>query len=248
MFSLLGDGHIDKREYQPMFIISHAENQKDYLYWKYDILKDLCNNKPKYYKGINRCLDNGKKYICHPFYRFGTRILNDLIPIREMSKSDIINQLNEFGICIHLLDDGYRGKSNWQVCIANFTESEKDLYIDKCKKDIGLNCHINIDDRYITFDTVSSRKIDELILFYLPNDLDIVKYKIINNNIRKPANYFFVHTNNGDIGLNSYCRKNKIPYLKTKELLDSLGYKEINECELNEIMEGMCINEFNKRI
>ena len=34
MFGLLGDGHIDRRENQPMYIESHAENQKDYLYWK----------------------------------------------------------------------------------------------------------------------------------------------------------------------------------------------------------------------
>ena len=39
--SLLGDGHIDKRELQPTFIVSHAEEQKDYLFWKYNILKDF---------------------------------------------------------------------------------------------------------------------------------------------------------------------------------------------------------------
>lgn len=237
MFSLLGDGHIDKRETQPIFIISHAENQKDYLYWKYDILKDLCQSEPMYYSECYSTFSTGEQYLCKPHYRFGTRIINDLIPIREMSKSEIINQLNEFGICIHLLDDGSRSNSNWQVCVADFNELDKELYIKKCKEDLSLNCHTLKDDRYIQFDAISSRKIDELILSYLPNDLDIVKYKIIDKDICKPANYFYVHTNDGDIGLNNYCRKNKLSYLKTKGRLDLLGYKEINECELLEIME-----------
>lgn len=237
MFSLLGDGHIDKRETQPIFIVSHAENQKDYLYWKYNILKDLCQSEPTYHEECFSTFSTDERYLCKPSYRFGTRIINDLIQIREMSKSEIINQLNEFGICIHLLDDGSRSHSNWQVCVANFDESDKELYIKKCKEDLFLNCHKLKDDRYIQFDAISSRRIDDLILFYIPNDLDIVRYKIIDNDICKPANYFYVHTNDGDIGLNNYCRKNKLSYLKTKELLDLLGYEEIDECELLKIME-----------
>ena len=237
MFSLLGDGHIDKRETQPIFIVSHAENQKDYLYWKYNILKDLCKSEPTYHKESYSSFGENEKYLCKPSYRFGTRIINDLIPIREMSKSEIINQLNEFGICIHLLDDGSRSNSNWQVCVADFNDEEKDLYTKKCEENLSLSCHKLKDDRYIQFDAISSRKIDDLILSYLPNDLDIVKYKIINNDICKPANYIFIETSEGNIGLNSYCRKNKLSYLKTKALLDSFGYKEINENKLKKLIE-----------
>lgn len=238
MFSLLGDGHIDKRENQSLFIVSHAENQKDYLYWKYDILKDICSNKPAYYGESYANFGTDKQYLCKPYYRICTRIINDLITIREMTKSEIINQLNEFGICIHLLDDANRSHSNWVVCVADFTSEEKELYINKCHNDLGLDCYIEKDDRYIQFDAASSRKIDNLILTYLPNDLDIVKYKITDNYICKPANYFYVHTNDGDVGLNNYCRKNKLPYLKTKELLDSMNYAEISEKELQTLLIG----------
>ena len=41
------------------------------------------------------------------------------------------------------------------------------------------------DERYIIFDGISSRKIDKIILKNIPNGLDVVQYKIINNNICK---------------------------------------------------------------
>lgn len=233
MFSLLGDGHIDRREAQPLFIVSHAENQKDYLYWKYDILKDVCSHEPTYYQESCASFGTDKEYLCKPYYRFCTRIINDLIPIREMSKNDIISQLNDFGICIHLLDDGSRTRSNWSVCVASFTEEEKQSYINKCSHDLSLNCYKLKDDRYIEFDANSSRMIDDIILSNIPNDLDIIKYKITDKYICKPAKYFYVHTPSGDVGLNAYCRKNKLSYSKTKTLLDSMGYSEINE-------DGLC--------
>lgn len=236
MFSLLGDGHITSNG-QPVFIVCHADNQKDYLYWKYDILKDLCGTEPKHYEPSYENQDSDKKCKYHSpykFYRFGTKIIDSLTLIKNMSKSEIIEELNSFGICIHLLDDGNRSSSNWSVCVASFTEAEKDLYIIKCKE-LGLNCKKLKDTRYISFDAISSRKIDDLILSNLPNNLDIVKYKITDNNICKPANYFFVCTSDGKIGLNRYCRKNKLPYLKIKNVVNLLQCNELDECELLKI-------------
>lgn len=237
MFSLLGDGHIDKREKEPLFIVSHSENQKDYLYWKHDILKDLCSSEPTKYDAQYKTFGNGKEYLCKPCYRFCTRIINDLIPIREMSKCEIIRRLNEFGICIHLLDDGYRSDSSWQVCVAAFSEEEKNIYINICKDKFGLLCHIDTDNRYIIFDANSSRKIDEIILSNIPNDLDVVKYKIVDKDICKPANYFYVHTDCEDIGLCRYCKMHNLKYETVKTIVSNFGYTEINEDELIKLLE-----------
>ena len=122
MFSLLGDGHIDKRETQPLFVISHAEDQKDYLYWKHEILKDCCTQEPTYYKEQYCNFGTDREYLCQPFYRFGTRIINDLIPIREMTVIEILNQLNEFGLSLFLLDDASRDSSRWCLCVASYSK------------------------------------------------------------------------------------------------------------------------------
>ena len=88
--------------------------------------------------------------------------------------------------------------------------------------------------RYIVFDANSSRKIDSLIIDTLPNDLDIIKKKVLNNtNINAPAKYIYVITDrNIKIGLSTYCRSNKIPYKKAKEMVDKYHYTEITEKKL----------------
>lgn len=244
MFSLLGDGHIDKRENEPLFIVSHAENQKDYLYWKHDILIDLCSSEPTYYPE-GTAIFNGKEYKRNGAYRFCTRVINDLIPIREMSKYEIIDKLNEFGLSIHMLDDAYRSRSNWDICVASFTDKEKNLYINICQERFGLSCKLMNDNRYIEFDALSSRKIDDIILSNIPNDLDVVQYKITDNDICEPANYFYVIVDNEKIGLRRYCNIAKLPYMKIKDITNAFDVFEMPEEEIIKILKekGVINNE-----
>ena len=183
MFSLLGDGHIDKRETQPIFIISHAENQKDYLFWKYNILKNICNSEPSFIKeSITQFGD--RLYECQSNYRISTRIIDELIPIRSMSKSDIINHLTEFGLAIHFLDDAScDNDSLWTLCYAAFTEEEKGLYRKILKERFGIEARLRKDNRYIGFSKPDSKKISEIILRNIPNNLDIIKYKILEKGV-----------------------------------------------------------------
>lgn len=179
MFSLLGDGHISKKEREPLFIVSHAINQKDYLFWKYDVLKSVCNNPPKLYTDAKSNFSTNKIYYCQDFYRFNTKILDDLIPIRNMSRSEIITELNEFGLAIHLLDDGSHSDGFWGLCYAAFTEEEKEVYRNILKERFDIEPHIHKDIRYIGFNKADSQKIDEIILRNIPNNLDIIRYKIL---------------------------------------------------------------------
>lgn len=218
--SLLGDGHIDKRDTQPIFIVSHAVNQKDYIYWKYEILKDLCNLEPVYYPEKEKHYQGSKTYISNPFYRLCTRIYDDLIKYRSIPKLELIHKLNEFSFCIWILDDGYRGKSNWQLCIAEMENLYNDIeYI--LNKKFNIKCKQEKDKRYIRFNAESSRKIDEIILKNIPNELDIVQYKIINNKIAKPANYKFVDYNNEKVGLARFCKTEHINYKEAISAYDS---------------------------
>ena len=183
MFSLLGDGHIDRRENQPMFIVSHAINQKDYLFWKYEILKNICNKSPSYIKSKLHSFGGDILYKCQEQYRICTCIVNDLIPIRAMSKSEIISRLNEFGLAIHFLDDASRNNTSWEMCYAAFTDEEKELYRRILKERFDIEVHLRKDTRYIGFSKADSQKIDEIILRNIPNDLDIIKYKILKERV-----------------------------------------------------------------
>ncbi len=237
MFSLLGDGHIDKREDQPLFIVSHAENQKDYLYWKYNILRNLCNKEPTYYPETIKVF-NDKEYECQPSYRLCTKIIDELSEIRNMSKYSIIEKLNEFGLSILVLDDAYRGNL-WNLCLAEYTDEEKDLFIKICNKKFGLEIHKCSDDRYVNFTAKSSCDLDNIILRNIPNELDIIQYKIFNNDkIRKLAQYKYVNRNGEKISLITYCKENGLSYFKYSNIFKDNNISEITEDELRMIKVG----------
>lgn len=181
--SLLGDGHIDKREKYPIFIVSHAENQKDYLYYKYNIMKNLCASEPSFINSEGKIEIKGKKCHIQNHYRFITRSINELKKYRSMSISDVIDQLNNYSFSIWMLDDANRNdKGYWSLC---FPYNE---YVDyACKKifeKFGFELIKKFDkDKnvyYLKFKAVDSRKLDKIILNHIDNSLDIIQYKIIN--------------------------------------------------------------------
>ena len=235
----LGDGHIDKRLNQPMYIETHAIDEKEYLFWKYEYLKDLCKKAPKYYGENYSAFSGGKLYKCKPFYRINTRIINDLKSIREMNRLDKIKQLNGFQFSLLMLDDGSRD-SLWSLCVAEWTDEEVDTLYQKGITEFKIRFNRNKDKRYLSFDALSSKRIDEMILQNIPNELDIIKKKIINNpKIRELQNAHYVLTNNGRIGIATYSKKNKIPYNVIKNVVWNmdLPFNEISEQQLLSLPE-----------
>ena len=231
IYGTLGDGHIDKRDEQPMYIESHNIEEKDYLFWKYSFLKDICNNDPVYHKETYSSFGTNKEYLCKPFYRLCTRIVNDLIPIREMNRLDKIKMLNEFGLSLHTLDDGTR-HDLWEVCLAEWAQEEIEAYINICRTKFNLECiQNNYDNRYVHFTAISSKKLDEIILNNIPNELDIVHKKILDNsNIKTLQHHRYIITNNNDkIGLGRYCKIKHLNYEYSKNIFDNFNLEYVNE-------------------
>lgn len=173
----LGDGHIDRRDDQPMYIESHAEDEKDYLFWKYDILKNLCNKPPSYIKAEYHTFGGNKEYLCKPQYRINTKIIMELNDIKNMSRMDKIRDLTSFQISLLLLDDGSRSTS-WELCVAEWLADEVDVLIDVCRDRFGFDFKKRKDTRYLGTSVESTKIIDSIILDNVPNDLDIIHKKI----------------------------------------------------------------------
>lgn len=232
----IGDGHIDKRENYPIYIESHANDEKEYVFWKYNILKDCCASAPHYYKGQKKSFQNGKIYTCQSSYRFQTKAIDQLKEIRNMQLIDKINRLSEFGLSLLLLDDGSR-RNSWDLCVAAWDDKSKRWFIEYCKNNFNLNSHIKTDQRYIFFDADSSRIIDKIILNNIPNKLDIIHKKILyNQNIRNPNNSFYIVTENDRIGLGRYCKINHFDYTKTKNIISNLNTNELEELEFRKLI------------
>lgn len=179
--SLLGDGHIDKRENFPLFIVSHAADQKDYLYYKYEIMKDLCEMAPTKYEGKKQYKIVNSICDCQDFYRFNTRTYNALKPFREMSKIDLINQLNEYSFSIWMLDDGHcEQKGYWELCAPLHSDEERFIFVNILSDKFNITAIEQKDKRYFRFRTEDSFKITKIILNNIPNNLDIMQEKILN--------------------------------------------------------------------
>ena len=184
--SLLGDGHIDRREEYPLFIVSHAENQKDYLYYKYYLMRDMCEMTPTYYPSKTKIIKESE-CTCMPFYRFNTRTYYSLRPFRNMSKIDLINELNEYSFSIWMLDDGNcEEKGYWELCAPLDTDEERNEMKRILKEKFNIEPIEQKDNRYFRFHTEDSWKITKMILNNIPNNLDVIQYKILNK--KKYAN------------------------------------------------------------
>lgn len=178
--SLLGDGHIDKREKFPLFIVSHAENQKDYLYYKYTIMQNLCEMIPTKYEGKKQYKIMDSVCNCQDFYRFNTRTYYILRPFREMSKIDLINQLNEYSFSIWMLDDGCcEEKGYWELCVSLDSDEERYMMANILFDKFGITAVEQKDHRYFRFHSEDSLKITQMILHNIPNSLDVVQDKIL---------------------------------------------------------------------
>jgi hypothetical protein len=179
--SLLGDGHIDKRENFPLFIVSHAENQKDYLYYKYEIMENLCEMTPTKYDGKKQYKIVDSVCDCQDFYRFNTRTYHALKPFREMSKIDLVNQLNEYSFSIWMLDDGHCDeKGYWELCSPLNSDKERCLLISILFNKFGVTAVEQKDNRYFRFRAEDSFKITKMVLNNIPNNLDVIQNKILN--------------------------------------------------------------------
>ena len=178
--SLLGDGHIDRREDFPLFIVSHAENQKDYLYYKYEIMKNLCEMSPTKYTGKKQYKIMDSICDCQDFYRFNTRTYYALRPFREMSKIDLINNLNEYSLSIWMLDDGHCNEDGgWELCCPLEIQEDRDNLITILKEKFNIIAKQQKDNRYFRFHIDDSIKITDIIMKNIPHNLDIIKYKIL---------------------------------------------------------------------
>ena len=137
------------------------------------------------------------------------------------------------------LDDGNRD-TLWHLCFAEWNQEEKQILLNLLEHEYLIRGKIQKDNRYVSFDAISSKRIDEMILRNIHNDLDIIKKKITNNDkIKEYKKSLYVITDTEKIGINRYCRAMKINAKIIIPILYSmnLDFNEINEIDLLNIVE-----------
>ena len=172
--TLLGDGYLRqiKGRKNAFLEVNHSITQKEYVEWKYQMLKNFTRSGPKSRKG------NGTRIA----YRFFTKqhleftkIMDLFYKDKKKYVPDIV--LDPISLAVWYMDDGSRC-SKYNVYLDTQQFSKDDQYkLLRFLKNIGLNGTLNKDKQYyrIRFKTSSIPKLFEMIKQYI---IPSMKYKI----------------------------------------------------------------------
>lgn len=177
--SKLGDGAFIQRtkNHNTYITYKHADNQYDYLVWKRNYLRDIVSNEIK-----ERNFTEGRNSTWKRQFYFSTISLKELTKYKLFSITELIDELDEMALSIWVLDDGNVYDNQIKISCGRFTNEEK-IYATKIIKDrFNIHCGVyehprNSRKGYIRLNTEESRKVRNIILKTIPNELDIIKYK-----------------------------------------------------------------------
>lgn len=144
--SILGDGYLDFNGYQGTRLqIKQCQKNKEYVWWLYNELKNLCKSEPNMRK-------DGSQWF------FGTRYIDELTGLRKdfyshTGKKKVPDQISEMlvdplSLAIWFMDDGtldFRPKSHFAFSLAVNCFSLKDVkkLADAMLKNFGITTSIN---------------------------------------------------------------------------------------------------------
>lgn len=172
--SILGDGYLRvvKGRKDAFLEINHSYNQKDYVDWKYEILKNVVVSKPKIRKG------KGIRIA----YRFHTKQLPELTDLLNMFYKDgrkIIPdiQINPIILAVWYMDDGSKCRNRDVYLNTQQFDLNNQRKIIKMLQSIGLEATLNRDKGYfrVKFLKSSLPKLKKLIAQYI---VPSMRYKI----------------------------------------------------------------------
>ena len=173
--SLLGDGYlrIVPGRHHALFEVNHSFSQKEYVDWKYEMLKSICRSGPKMRRG------NGSRIA----YRFSTRQMPELTKLQRMfyagGKKNIPEniQLDPVMLAVWFMDDGSRCRES---DVYFNTQQFSQIDHEKCMQmlsQFGIESSRNKDKEY---ERIRIKKSSIRILYDVvtPHVIPSMKYKL----------------------------------------------------------------------
>jgi hypothetical protein len=179
--SILGDGCLIKTHTKGGTIlkVAHCEQQKEYLEYKWNILKNNASE-IKHYKFYDSRRKN-PVYYNYQFYTKSSKSLNKMYynwyhPYKIIYKKDLF-KLSPLGLAIWYMDDGYNVKSGGaMLCTNNFTRNDleiiKEMFLHNFNLKVTLN---NTASNLVYIPSTEFPKFKKIIEPYM---IDCMKYKI----------------------------------------------------------------------
>ena len=147
--TLLGDGSIEKRWKNPRLRIDHSIAQKDYVFWKYNILKSVATRLPH----IVNELDKRSGKLSTRWY-FSTQAIPELdffyqLFYRDRRKAITQSLFDHFteplSLAVWLMDDGYKRNDCDALRLSTdcFSYAEQEILQGCLDQNFGINSKIH---------------------------------------------------------------------------------------------------------
>ena len=181
--SILGDGtlQLGERGANANFKTEHGLVQKEYVYWKYNILKPWVFTEPKISYRYKESRERyAKSYwfrtVRHPtLTEFHKRFYENG---KKMIPKDIAGDIDALALAVWVMDDGSLNSNQLDISTYSFTLQDIYLLIDALKSNFGLSSkyYRDRDKGYrMYFNKTETRKLISLIK---PHVIPNIDYKI----------------------------------------------------------------------
>lgn len=173
---LLGDGNLKRNGLKNyMYRECHSIKEEEYLKWKFDNLYPLTKDCSITFSKKRKPTQNDQK-------GFNTKTLAELIPYSQLSKSEIISKLNELGLILYILDDGWKHSHSkytdkYNICLAihGLEEEDKNNLLIQFEIILGVKGNIiNKKRDTISFPSKANEVFTKILKKYNLYNLDVV--------------------------------------------------------------------------
>lgn len=186
--SLMGDARLECRsksiraKHTARLRIHQSDKQKDYVFWKYENLKDLVLKGPRFTKVWHDSKRNKDHYswyfhtqstetlglIQKLFYRDGIKIV----------PKDLLEMLNSFGLAVWYMDDGSNNRSNITLNTHCFSTEEQRMAQNFLRSKFGVKTTL-VKDRSKMKIAIGSYECQKFMDIVSPYIIKSMAYKIV---------------------------------------------------------------------
>ena len=180
--SFLGDGSFRKsskiKSKNAKFTVGHGEKQTEYLNWKLNFLKEKGINAKIYYHTVK---DNRikKGYYTSGFLKTETNPIFNIYDEQYIPKKSIdynfIKKLDNFGLAVWYMDDGFVTKNSFQISTCGFEIKEIEILQKILLENFNIKSNI-VQSKEIYIKAESKYLFIKLIEPYI---IPSLKYKLI---------------------------------------------------------------------
>jgi len=146
--SLLGDARLECRSkgirgsYTARFRVHHGDKQREYVWWKYEILKDLVSKNPRKISCVNK-----KRNLNEISWYFHTKSLKNFGIIHEIFykngvkkfPTDVFPIFTDQMLAVWYMDDGSNNHENVSLSTHSFSLENQKVIIDFLKNRYHFN-------------------------------------------------------------------------------------------------------------